>query len=61
MLVLGRKLYEEIIINGNIRIQVTAIRGDQIKLGIEAPPDVSIHRKEVFDLLPKGDDHADGK
>ena len=61
MLCLSRKLYEEIVIGGNIRIQIVAIRGDQVRLGITAPPEVSIHRKEIFDLLPKGETDADGK
>ena len=53
MLCLSRKLYEEIVIGGNIRIQIVAIRGEHVRLGITAPRDVSIHRKEIFDLLPK--------
>jgi carbon storage regulator len=49
MLVLTRKLNESIIINGNIRVTVVGLRGNQIRLGIEAPESVAIFRKELFD------------
>lgn len=48
MLVLTRKKDQTIIINDNIEITVLDIQGDQVRIGINAPRDVSIHRKEVF-------------
>ncbi len=48
MLALSRKKNEAIIINNNIEITVLDIRGDQIKLGISAPKDIPIYRKEVY-------------
>lgn len=48
MLVLTRKINESIIINEDIELQVLSIDGDQVKLGIQAPRSVDIHRKEVF-------------
>ena len=48
MLVLTRKLNESIIIGNDIEITVLAIEGEQIKLGINAPKNVEIHRKEVY-------------
>jgi carbon storage regulator len=47
MLVLTRKPGESIIIDGGIRITVTQVRGENVRIGIEAPPDVRIHREEV--------------
>jgi carbon storage regulator len=47
MLVLSRKLNEAIIIDGGIRIMVVAIRGNQIRLGFEAPHGVRIYREEL--------------
>ena len=47
MLVLSRRVGEEIIINENIRVTVVAVKGDRIRLGIEAPRDVSVDRAEV--------------
>jgi carbon storage regulator len=48
MLVLTRKLKEAIQIGDDIEITVLAIQGDQVKLGINAPKHVEIHRKEVY-------------
>ena len=48
MLVLSRKLNESIVINGNIRITVTSVRGQCVRLGIEAPEEVGIYREELF-------------
>ena len=48
MLALTRKKGEALAINNNIEITVLEIRGDQIKIGISAPKDVPIYRKEVY-------------
>lgn len=48
MLALTRKKDEAIIINGNIEIKVLGIQGDKVKLGISAPKDIAVHRKEVY-------------
>jgi len=48
MLALTRKKGESLVINNNIEISVLEIRGDQIKIGISAPKDVPIYRKEVY-------------
>jgi carbon storage regulator len=47
MLVLSRRAQETIVINGNIRITVVWIGHDRVRLGIEAPRDVTVHRQEV--------------
>jgi carbon storage regulator len=49
MLVLTRQIGEEIVIDGNIRIMVTAVKGGKIRLGIVAPPSVMVDRKEVHE------------
>jgi len=49
MLVLSRKLNETIVINGNIRVTVVGLRGNQVRLGIEAPDSIAIFREELFD------------
>ncbi|GGB43699.1 carbon storage regulator CsrA [Fictibacillus barbaricus] len=48
MLVLTRKLQEAIKIGQDIEITILTIEGDQVKLGISAPKDIEIHRKEIF-------------
>ena len=48
MLALTRKKDEALILNNNIEVKILDIRGDQIKIGIEAPREVSIYRKEIY-------------
>lgn len=54
MLVLTRRVGENIVINGNIRVAVVALSGNRVRLGIEAPPAVGIQREELRDR-PKAD------
>ncbi|NLA37127.1 MAG: carbon storage regulator CsrA [Actinobacteria bacterium] len=58
MLVLSRRTNESIIINGNITITVLEIRGDHIRIGIDAPRDISIHREEIHAELAKANQDA---
>jgi carbon storage regulator len=51
MLVLTRKKNESIIIRDDIVVTVVDIRGDKVRLGIEAPKEVTVHRREVYDRI----------
>jgi len=51
MLVLSRKKNESIVINDDITIVVVDIRGDKVRLGIECPKEMPVHRREVFDAI----------
>ncbi len=51
MLVLSRKRNESVIINDNIVVTVIDVRGDKVRIGIEAPRDVSVHRQEVLEAI----------
>ena len=51
MLVLSRKKNEKIVIDENIVITIVEVRGDKVRLGIEAPREVPIHRSEVYDAI----------
>lgn len=57
MLVLSRKKNESIVINNDITIVVVEIRGDKVRLGVEAPKEVPVHRREVYDAI-KRNEHA---
>ena len=51
MLVLSRKKNEAIVINNEITIVVIEIRGDKVRLGVECPREVTVHRREVYDAI----------
>jgi len=56
MLVLTRKVGEEIVIGDNIRVKIVSIKGDRIRVGIEAPSHVQVNRAEIHDrkMVPVG-------
>lgn len=56
MLVLTRKVGEQIIIGDNIRVRVLSIQGNQVRLGFEAPASVSIQRQELLYCMDQSDD-----
>ena len=51
MLILTRRIGETIVINKNIKVTVLTSKGSQLRLGIDAPADVEIHREEIFNLI----------
>jgi carbon storage regulator len=55
MLVLSRKKNETIVIKDDITITVVDIRGDKVRLGIDAPKDVPVHRREVYDAIKRSE------
>lgn len=59
MLVLSRKLNETIVINENIIVTVVEILGDKVRLGIEAPKEVPVHRREVYDAIHRSETSTD--
>jgi len=60
MLVLSRKKNESIVINDDITIVVVEIRGDKVRLGVEAPKEVPVHRREVYDAIKRGENEQRG-
>jgi carbon storage regulator len=60
MLVLSRKKDEKIIIGDSITLMVIEVRGDTVRLGIDAPRDVSVHRQEVYEAIRKERDQQTG-
>lgn len=51
MLILSRKINEKICIGNNITLTIMEVRGDQVKVGIDAPKDVKVFRQEVFNAI----------
>lgn len=58
MLALSRKKNEALIINNNIEITILEIKGEQVKLGISAPKEVPIYRKEVYVQIQEANEEA---
>jgi carbon storage regulator len=53
MLILSRKLNESIVIDGRIIVKILRIERDTVKIGIQAPSELPVHRQEVFDMIQK--------
>lgn len=51
MLVLTRKVHQSIVIGNDVEVVVLEVRGEQVRLGIRAPKDVTVHRKEIFEQI----------
>jgi carbon storage regulator len=60
MLVLSRQRDESIMIGDNVQVTIVDIRGDKVRLGIVAPDEVSVHRKEVYDAIQRENRKAAG-
>lgn len=58
MLILTRRISESIIIGDNVKITVLGVKGNQVRLGIDAPKDLSVHREEIYDRI-KHEGHRD--
>ena len=54
MLILTRKVGESVLIGDGIKVSVLAVKGNQVRVGIDAPKDVSVHREEVRERLQEG-------
>ncbi len=57
MLVLTRKVGEEVVIDGSIRVVLVSVEGDKVRLGFSAPPSVRVDRKEVFEQRLRNEPH----
>jgi carbon storage regulator len=51
MLILTRKVGETIVINDNIHVTVLQVKGNQVRIGIEAPSEVAVHRQEIHERI----------
>ena len=58
MLILSRKTNESIVIDGRIIVKIVRVEGDVVKLGVEAPADVPVHRQEVYDEIQRNNREA---
>jgi carbon storage regulator len=58
MLILSRKINESIVIDGRIVVKIVRLEGEVVKVGVEAPADVPVHRQEVYDEIQRNNREA---
>lgn len=51
MLILTRRIGEKLVVGGNVTVTILGVKGNQISVGIEAPPEIKIHREEIFEKI----------
>ena len=56
MLILTRKVGESLLIGDDVSITVLSVRGNQVKIGVNAPKDVSVHREEIYQRIKESED-----
>ena len=61
MLILSRKINESLVINNNIVITVVEVGRGKVRIGIEAPTEIPVHRQEVYDAIKLGEIDAKSK
>ena len=55
MLILSRRTDESIVIGDEVTITILSVKGKQVRVGITAPPDVSVHREEIYERIQSGE------
>jgi len=61
MLILTRRVGETLIIGDNVSVTVLGVRGNQVRLGVDAPKDVAVHREEIYQKIQDEKDSSAGQ
>jgi len=59
LLILSRRIEESIVIGDEVTITILSVKGKQVRIGITAPPDVSVHREEIYQRIQSGEPLGD--
>jgi len=59
MLILTRRVGETLMIGDNVSVTVLGVKGNQVRIGIDAPKDVAVHREEIYDRIKREQQHGD--
>jgi carbon storage regulator len=51
MLILTRRINESIMINDNVKVTFLSVKGNQVRVGVDAPPEIAVHREEIFQKI----------
>ena len=60
MLILTRRVGETLMIGDEVTVTVLGVKGNQVRIGVNAPKDVSVHREEIYDRIRQERDQKDG-
>jgi carbon storage regulator len=60
MLILTRRVGETVMIGNEVTVTVLGVKGNQVRIGVNAPKDVSVHREEIYERIKREEDHGDG-
>jgi carbon storage regulator len=60
MLILTRKIGETLMIGDEVTVTVLAVKGNQVRIGVNAPKEVAVHREEIYERIKAGEQQRDG-
>jgi carbon storage regulator len=60
MLILTRRVGETLMIGDEVTVTVLGVKGNQVRVGVNAPKDVAVHREEIYDRIRNENEHKDG-
>jgi carbon storage regulator len=59
MLILTRRVGETVMIGNEVTVTVLGVKGNQVRIGVNAPKDVAVHREEIYERIKREEDHED--